>query len=261
MPVDAGTDDLVGTHIRALGEPVAEGPRRGPIVHPRHDRVVLVEDRRSVGGKRLEQLALGLLHRLERADPGQVDRLHGRHHADRRPGHRRQLRDLAADVHPHLEDGRLVLRAEPQQRQRQPDLVVHVAFGAQRPAGGAQDRRGGLLGRGLGDAPRDADDERREPAAPAGRHGAEGGLAVGHPNDRHVAERGGIVGRPRDEHRGRAPGDRIGACGHGRRSAPRGAPRTAGPASPAANPPPRRGSVGRSEPATARPSGGAGRRA
>ena len=65
-----------------------------------------------------------------------------------------QLGDLAADVHPHLEDGRLVLRTEPQQRQRQPDLVVLVAFGAQGPASRAQDRGDRLLGRGLGDAAR-----------------------------------------------------------------------------------------------------------
>ena len=52
---------------------------------------------------------------------------------------RGQVGDLAADVHPHLEHGRLVLRAEPQDRQRQADLVVLVALVAQGPEAGRED--------------------------------------------------------------------------------------------------------------------------
>ena len=43
------------------------------------------------------------------------------------------------------------------------------------------------LDRRLGDAARHPDDERLEPAAPAGRHGAEGRQAVGDTDDRDVA--------------------------------------------------------------------------
>ena len=196
-PIHTGARHVVGAHLGGIGKAVPQRARHRAAVHPRHDRIVFVEDGRAIGRQRLEQLALGLLDRLERPDPRQVDRLDGRHHPDRRHGHLGQLGDLAADVHPHLEDGRLVLRTEPQQRQRQPDLVVHVAFGPQGPPRRTQDRGGRLLGRGLGDAARDADDEWREPATPARSDGSERGLPVGHAHDRHVAEGCGIARRGR----------------------------------------------------------------
>ena len=258
-PVDSGAGDLVGAHVGAVGESVAQGAGGRPVVHPRDDRVVLVEDRRAVRRQRLEQLALGLLDRLERPDPRQVDRLHGGDDPDRRPGHRRQLGDLATDVHAHLEDGRLVLRAEPEQRQRQPDLVVHVALGPQRPARRPEDRRGRLLRRGLGDAPRDADHERVEPPAPTGGHRPEGGLAVGHPDDGHVPERRGVVRGARHEHGCRAPGDRLGEMGVAVRALARAGRRTAGRGPRAGSPRPRRGSVAMSARAAGRRSGGGGR--
>ena len=54
--------------------------------------------------------------------------MHGGHHADGRTADRGELADLPADVHAHLEDGGLVLRPEPQDGQRQADLVVLVAL-------------------------------------------------------------------------------------------------------------------------------------
>ena len=91
-------------------------------------------------------------------------RLDRGHDADRRPRHRGEVGDLARHVHAHLEHRRLVLRAEAQERQRQPDLVVLVALALERPPGGAEDRRDRLLRRRLGDAAGDPDDERVEPA-------------------------------------------------------------------------------------------------
>ena len=124
-----------------------------------------------------------------------MDGLDRGHDADPWPRDPREVGDLAADVHPHLEDGRLVLRPETQDRQRQPDLVVLVALVAERPETSREDRRDGLLGRGLGDAARDADDERVEPAAPAGRHGAERRERIRHPDRGDVPERAGIADR------------------------------------------------------------------
>ena len=165
VPADVDVDR---PNVGVVGEAVADGPRDGSRVHPGDDRVVGVEDRPAARRQRLEQLALGLLDRVERADPREVDRLHRGDDADRRPGHRREVGDLAADVHAHLEDRCLVLRAEAQERQRQPDLVVLVALVLERPARRAEDRRDRLLGRGLGDAAGDPDDQRIEAPAPAG---------------------------------------------------------------------------------------------
>ena len=142
-----------------------------------------------------------------------MDRLDRGHDADPRPGDAGQVGDLAADVHPHLEDGRLVLRAEAQERQRQADLVVLVALVAQRPEAAAEDGSDGLLGRGLGDAPGHADDQRIEPAAPAGGDRPERGQRVGDADDRDVAERGRVGDRSRDDERGSSPGDRVGQVG------------------------------------------------
>ena len=86
-----------------------------------------------------------------------------------------QGRDVAGHVHAHLEHGGLVLRTQPQQRQRQADLVVLVASLRsirQRAARTSPLLLGGRLGQRAGDA----DHERREAVAPgAGRRPAQPG--------------------------------------------------------------------------------------
>ena len=57
-----------------------------------------------------------------------------------------QVGDLAADVHAHLEHRGLVLGAELEHGQRQPDLVVLVALVLERQEARREDRRNGLLG-------------------------------------------------------------------------------------------------------------------
>ena len=139
-PGGPGRLDGLGTDVGVGREPVADAPGRRAGAHAPDDLIVGIEDRGAVGGECLEQLALGRLDRLDRPDPRQVDRLDGRHHADLRPGEAGQVGDLAARVHPHLEDGGLVLRAEAHQRQGQADLVVLVALVAQRPEAAARGR-------------------------------------------------------------------------------------------------------------------------
>ena len=189
MPSETGRRDGVRADVGVGREAVGEAARRRAMPHPADDRVVRVEDRPAVRWQRLEQLALGRLDRLERADPGQVDRLDRGDHPDPRLGHPGQVGDLAADVHPHLEHGRLVLGAEPHERQRQADLVVEVALVAEGPEAGREHARDGLLGRRLGDAPGDADDERLEAAPPAGRDGPQRGKRVGDAHHGDVTER------------------------------------------------------------------------
>ena len=137
----------------------------GVLAHPVDARVVGVEHRRAVARQRLDQLALAALDRVQRSGAREVRRAHRGDHADRGPRHGRQQRDVAGDVHAHLEHRDLVLGPQPQQRQRQADLVVLVALVAQhRPALGQRLGDlllGGRLGQRSGDA--------RRPAARSGR--------------------------------------------------------------------------------------------
>jgi hypothetical protein len=66
--------------------------------------------------------------------------------------------DLAGRAHAHLEDGRLVGRIEPEERQGQAEGVVVVPLGPEDPEPGSQERGRELLGRRLADAAGHADD-------------------------------------------------------------------------------------------------------
>ncbi len=101
---------------------------------------------------------------------------------------RRQVGDLATDVHAHLEHRRLVLGPEPEDRQRQADLVVLVALVPKRFEAAAEDGRDRLLRRCLGDRAGHAHDERREPRAPGRRDRVERQEGIGNGQDRHVAQ-------------------------------------------------------------------------
>ena len=103
-----------------------------------------------------------------------------------------------------------------QHGQRQPHLVVPVALGAQCGEPAAEDRRHGLLGRGLGDGAGDAHDQRREARPPGRRHRLEGAERVGDQDNRDVSQRadGRLASRevwlPAHEHRRRAGTRRLG---------------------------------------------------
>ena len=200
----------LGSHLGRRPEAVGQDPGRRPVGHPGDPLVVGVEDGRAAGRERLDELGLGLLDRLDRADPRQVDRLDRRHDADPRPADPGQVGDLAADVHAHLQDERLVRPIEAEDRQRQADLVVLVALAAQGPEADGEDRADRLLGRCLGDAPGDSHRERVEAAAPAARDRPE---RVDRPADSHDADLAEHLGRqagPADQDGGRPVRDRLG---------------------------------------------------
>ena len=178
-PVEPGRGDVLGADVGIGREAV--GHRRGPASGSairRTRAVVGVEDGDAVGRQGLDELRLRVLDRVDRADPAQVDAEDRRHDPDPGPGDPGELGDLAADVHPHLEHGGLVLRAKPQERQRQADLVVLVALAPERPAI-ASPRTVAMasLVDVLAMLPGDADDERVEPGPPAGGDGLEGARA------------------------------------------------------------------------------------
>ena len=105
------------------------------------------------------------------------------------PGQARQQGDLAGGVEAHLEDGHLVLRAQPQQGHGQADLVVPVGRVAQHLEVLLEDLRDLLLGRGLGQRAGDAHDQRREAIAIGGRDRTQRQRRVRHTHDRHPAGR------------------------------------------------------------------------
>jgi hypothetical protein len=101
----------------------------------------------------------------------------GRHvgdRADRGAGDARQRVDLPGVVHAELDHQRLVARLEPEDRQREPDVVVQVPRRAPHaPARGLEHARAQLLGGGLAVRAGDRDDGPRELRAPCTRQGSE----------------------------------------------------------------------------------------
>jgi hypothetical protein len=210
-PIQAGRLDRVGADVRVGGEAIAHHAGLRSSRHPADPLVVGVEHGDAVGWQCFNELALGFLDRLDRPDPRQVDRLDGRHDADLRPCHRGELGDLAAGVHPHLEDRGLVVWSEAHQRQGQADLVVLVALVLEGDQGRTEDRRDRLLGRGLGDAAGNPDDERIEACPPCGGDRVQSPERVVDLDDGDVRPgRQRRLGRPGDENRRGASGDRVG---------------------------------------------------
>ena len=121
-----------------------------------------------------------------------------------------QLGDLAADVHAHLEDRRLVLGAEAQHRQRQADLVVLVALVAQRPEAPARTAAIASLVEVLAMLPvtptTSGSNRRRQPAASA----PSAASAVRDAHDGHVTERRRVRDGSGHDERGGAPRDGVG---------------------------------------------------
>jgi hypothetical protein len=113
--VGAGGHDVLRSHVGVGREAVRHHPSAGPARHPADTLVVGVEHREPAvgrGGELLDELGLGSLDGVEGPDPRQVDGLDRGDDADHRPADAGQIADLAADVHPHLEDGCFVIGPE-----------------------------------------------------------------------------------------------------------------------------------------------------
>ena len=160
-------------------EAVVEHARARVAGHRRHARVVGVEHGPAARGQGLDELPLAGLDGLDGAGAREMHAPHRGHDADGRPREVGQQRDLTGRVEAHLEHGHLVLGAQAQQRQRQPDLVVLVAGAAQHREALRQHLGRELLGGGLGQRAGDADDERVEAIAVA-----RGGRLAGRPRCR-----------------------------------------------------------------------------
>ena len=157
-------------------------------------RVVLVENEDRLFRHRLQHLALGLGHRLDRGKPLQVGGPHVEKRARlglRDPG---KLSNLARFVHPHLEDHPFVLRPEHQKRQGQADAVVEVPRAPQTGKTEPEDRHGHLFCGRLPVAPRQDPHRDGELSPPAGGKIPQGLQAVGHGHDGRLVPAQNIVG-------------------------------------------------------------------
>ncbi len=127
---------------------------------------------------------------------GIVDQRHGR------PRQACQVGDLAGVVHAHLDHGGAMTGAQPQQHQRQADVVVEVADGGQHRFHRlqivatlmlAQDGGAHLLDRGLAIAAGDADQRQIELAPPVTGQAAQRQAGVGHAQQRQAPP---VIGGP-----------------------------------------------------------------
>ena len=178
--------DLVGPQIARLVEAVGEHAGRRAARHRAHQRIIGVQDRdaaRISRGQRLHQLGFGLRDPLDGTQALQVRRADIGDDADARLGQTAQARDLAEIVHAHLEHDALDLRRQLQQRQRQADLVVQIAFVALRGVALFQHIRHDLLGGRLADAAGDTNRHGGHPLAPGGRQLLETAQAIRHDED------------------------------------------------------------------------------
>ena len=155
--VGAARDHVCGPErrIRGLAEEHHVRLRtRGERTDP---RVVRVQERDAVGRQGLDELGLSHRDRLDARRPRVMHRNIGdaRDDADPRAHQGAEVSDLARYVEAHLDHRDFVARLDPEERERDADLIVERRQGAQDPVTRAE-RRGRRLLRGrLADISRD----------------------------------------------------------------------------------------------------------
>ena len=107
----------------------------------------------------------------------------------RRLHHSGQRRHVAEVRHAHLDDRGLVLRLEPEERERHAELIVEVLLGFQRIPALREHGRDHFLGRRLADAAGHAEDRDGKAGAVGARERFERGSRIRHADDRPVLSR------------------------------------------------------------------------
>ena len=102
----------------------------------------------------------------------------------RRLHHSGQRRHIAEVRHAHLDDRSLMLRLEPEERERHAELIVEILFGFQRVPALREHGRDHFLGRRLADAAGHAEDRDGKAGAVGTRERLERGGRVRHADDR-----------------------------------------------------------------------------
>ena len=165
----------------AMGGPAAPDGLEGQLQRIQQ-RVVAVEDRETAGLQILEDLALGLENAIPAAQILNVGVADVGDDGDVRLDHLPQIADLAEVVHARLDDRRLMLRRQLEQRQGRADVVVEILRRLQGAIPGGQHRRDHLLGGGLPHAAGDLDKGYIEPLPVRLRQGLQSQTGVLHLN-------------------------------------------------------------------------------
>ena len=150
--VEAEVLDGARGHLRLDVDAERDDPAREPR-HPPHDPVIGgVGHEHGVPRRPRQNLGLGVGNRLDRGEELGVRLGDVRPHPQIGLGDVHEAANLSGTAHSKLHHRHLRPRAQLQQRQRQPDVVVQVAPIPKHPVPPREQRRRQLLGRGLPDA-------------------------------------------------------------------------------------------------------------
>ncbi len=198
-------------HVRAVGSTKSDQLAAREPRLLQDTRVVGVGHRDARGAQRVEQLALGMRHSVERAAAFQVHRPDVGDQRHVGIGPRGEPRDLPEMVHAALDGGVAVLLAEAQQRERHAHLVVQVPFRLERGALCREHLGDQLLGRRLASRPGDAREAQAgQPAAPGRREPSQRAPGVGGGEERRAGRHPDLLRSiGRNERAGRAALQRL----------------------------------------------------
>ena len=165
------TRDLNTTRvdIGIFGQPYRHFPAGEAAGNFADERIVGIVHEEPFGLQSFSEFSLRFCYFFDRGEMLEVDGSDIRDHADGGAGDPAHLRDLARRAHPHLENAEVVVGAEPEKCERQPEKVVVVAGRPVDAVFGLQYLRGEFLCRRLAHAAGNSD--QRSPPQPAHVHG------------------------------------------------------------------------------------------
>ena len=147
---------------------------------------VAVDEKFAVSGKQFREPAFFFRHAVHVAEKFQMLAPDTRDDTEARLNHRDQRRDFPGMIGADLEHRRLVMRLQPQQRERHANVVVEARLAPERGKFLTQHRRDEFLRRGFAVRAADRDDGQREVAAILRREPGERLAGVFHCDERAV---------------------------------------------------------------------------
>ena len=206
QPVEAERGHLLGAQVGVGRAPERDHLGARPLRHVARARIVRVEHRQPALRQARRQQPLDPLGVVERAEALKVRRADIGHDADVRARRADKQLHLRLRVGPEFEHRPAVLRAQTEDRNRQPDVAVEIARRLIGRKVGGEQLRGRLADGGLAHAAGDPHHCRRLALAPGDRRPLQRRERVRHRVDICRRSR---RNRLRDQHRPRAAGDRI----------------------------------------------------
>jgi len=167
-PGDQHRDDPVGVNVRRGMQSEGDDPALPVPSGIPEEGIILVYDHRPRRRQLPEQVSFLRRHPGQVRESRQMGQADIGDQADVRQGHPGQSGDLPRGVRPQLQDSRHVAGPQAEQRQRQTDEIVEVAFRFQNVSPPSHDGGDHLLGCGLAGAAGNGDDRGGEAPPPPG---------------------------------------------------------------------------------------------